>query len=887
MSEVFRRPGLRRTRLVDLVDRTDGLVVIEAGFGSGKSFLADQLRGSGDREVIDDVDGRPWYRPFDDAILLSRLPIANLNEHSTALKLTEIDLWFDEDEILELLERRVGHHPAHPAVAAAIHTTTGGWPAAVGVLMQLLAFQPRARRQIDRLSLRGPHYSSLFAQITSRIPDAFLDTIGELANLPILIPSFLDRLEAAGESDRARMLGLPIRFEPDGCGRLPEPLRLHLADRVDLDSSVAVECGVQLVEVLGLDETLGVLMDAQCWEAAQEVLLATPEPVRFRSSHYELLHRLRHLVARVEGHPETMLTIAGLSFRLGRFEEAERDLERCVRAARLETGDRIELRADIMRAIITARTQPDRLCAGVVDALRQRQDQIGDHVSALEFEELCFVSTANHLDTTSLLLAAELGEDLAYKLAAAGQQEAGAEILRQVAVGPLLALGRYRQMAALDSKANDMAGDVLPGERHLVVQALALALAGDLRGHTDAVNRLEQLHGGLSAGWLEAYLWGARMIASSISGSADGVGYAFGKYEESIGELTDTPSGQQWLALAATAFAIVDDGEAAAGALRRALAVSDAYLPDVGMAELTVTARFGKPAEAASVFRRLRDAELISPERRWRAELELMIADRRLNRTSGGDLDALLEAASTFGMSGLALELARPLLDRSNSDARPYEVQLFGEFSIESPSGPVDVSRGKPAELIKLLALRDGTVHVETVIDSLWPELDPAVGRRRLKNVLNRARALLDSDCIVRRGDSIVLSGEVDSDLRRYRRAVATAAAAPPDSSSFVEASVSALEIARRGLLPDDAFAEWAADDRWDVDSTAGRLLSELAALTVERVDPDWLMDVGDDLGTSDEDLYLTVAHEAELAGLWGPARRARNNAKRVAAELA
>ncbi|MEL6981701.1 MAG: hypothetical protein AAFO29_04685, partial [Actinomycetota bacterium] len=159
-------------------------------------------------------------------------------------------------------------------------------------------------------------------------------------------------------------------------------------------------------------------------------------------------------------------------------------------------------------------------------------------------------------------------------------------------------------------------------------------------------------------------------------------------------------------------------------------------------------------------------------------------------------------------------------------------IQLLGRFSVSRGGQEVSLSSARVSELVKVLAVRAGSAPIDLVLDTLWPEVEPATGRRRLKNVLSRARAEL-GDVLVRERDRIAFSSSVGIDLSDFDLAARQAVLlAQNDPSRAAEAGLRALSLYLGELLPDDRYADWAELARADIRARS------LALVDVVLADP-------------------------------------------------
>lgn len=137
-----------------------------------------------------------------------------------------------------------------------------------------------------------------------------------------------------------------------------------------------------------------------------------------------------------------------------------------------------------------------------------------------------------------------------------------------------------------------------------------------------------------------------------------------------------------------------------------------------------------------------------------------------------------------------------------------YEVTLLGGFEVRVDGRPIPVEawrHTRAAELVKILALADGNrLHREHVIDLLWPELDPAAGAANLRKAVHFARTTLGA------------AQAIDSQGGLLRLCPGTSLSV--DAQAFEVAArcgrITALDVYRGDLLPEDRYAAWAAEPR-------------------------------------------------------------------------
>lgn len=178
------------------------------------------------------------------------------------------------------------------------------------------------------------------------------------------------------------------------------------------------------------------------------------------------------------------------------------------------------------------------------------------------------------------------------------------------------------------------------------------------------------------------------------------------------------------------------------------------------------------------------------------------------------DEQVLLRARLQDMVSALAVGEASPA---GVADVASVRIRLFGCFAVQRDGHDVTPG-GLAGTLLRLMALRGGPVHVDTVVEALWPESAPGQGRTRLRNVLARLRDAA-GDVVVRQGDCLHLADAVEVDLHRFTRLATRALQGLGAPGGMVRAAAlhrarEALELARDELLPADAYAAWAAAAR-------------------------------------------------------------------------
>ncbi len=180
-----------------------------------------------------------------------------------------------------------------------------------------------------------------------------------------------------------------------------------------------------------------------------------------------------------------------------------------------------------------------------------------------------------------------------------------------------------------------------------------------------------------------------------------------------------------------------------------------------------------------------------------------------------------LDVTTVDGLRAAGGELPAPA-----DDAR-HHVRLLGDFALRVDGAPVGRLGDLPGQAVKFVAL-SGAVHVDELVEALWPETDPEVGRRRLRNVLTRVRAAAGG-LLERTGDAVRLAAGVPVDVHLFR-AEADAALAATDDGEARRRGQLAVSAYAGELLPADRFVEWTAAPRERLHRRYLQVLDRLAA---------------------------------------------------------
>jgi hypothetical protein len=153
--------------------------------------------------------------------------------------------------------------------------------------------------------------------------------------------------------------------------------------------------------------------------------------------------------------------------------------------------------------------------------------------------------------------------------------------------------------------------------------------------------------------------------------------------------------------------------------------------------------------------------------------------------------------------------------------AARIEVRLHGGLEVSVDGRMAPVPAGASTILLAVLAVRR-SAHLEELVDLLWPEAGAEVGRRRMRNVLSRLRAI-DAALIGRRGDRVALGPDVTVDEQQLEARAAEVFTMPPTAARRAAAEA-LLRDDRRVFLPEALYDAWADEARFHVEARRARL---------------------------------------------------------------
>ncbi|MCU1388988.1 MAG: hypothetical protein JWL72_2326, partial [Ilumatobacteraceae bacterium] len=740
------------------------------------------------------------------------------------LRLGPQDLAFTAAETAELM---MAQDIVDDDLAHSVNHRCGGWPSAVGLTVtamergQISFTTPlRLESLVTGLLDRGPAIDSRLTAALGHLP-VISDRIGDALGFPDLIATVL-------------AVGLPIR-STGNWWRLADPVREFLSTLGRMSSE---DCAIAAGVIFAGGETttaIDLLVDAG------------------------LFVDMTRLIADVEYAALDTLEVDELAVMLDAAPTAAvvanpRCLLQLARAA--ESRVRIELRTRLLRrlAAIVPEIGDDRLARQleaehVCDLSR---DSMGDQ--AVERARALMASTApDELVTRARCLRA-LGQALAWRGDPRSLVEASHVLAEAAGTARMLnhtlwradalctlgffvffVRGEFEQAVQRMSEGVQLLGQ---RSRRRAVQLTFLADILTLLGRDDeAMAALADARTiGRAYGDERILAYAAWEQARVVARTRDVRGTLrwLAEAERHPGDWMDHPTGSQFLAEAAEIAGMVGAVDVADDYLRRATAhAAEQGWPEIPeVAAGVLAARFGEPDAAEGLLAPSAENAYLNRANEWR--VTLLVAHARLR---GGDVDgartmaaAVVDLLDTLGHPEFAMlheaEIWPPLLRLVNGSGSPtLEIGLLGGFRITHDGDDVVVQAGRPAQLVKMVAVAGRPVPIDELVERLWPESPPDVGRRRLRNVLARVRAV--APVIDRNDDFVALVPGVVVDAQTFERRADLALSA--GEANQLQLAEDALALYAGSLLPGDRSEDWTTAPRERLERRAIRLFGLVA----------------------------------------------------------
>jgi len=796
------------------------------------------------------------------------------------------DLRFDLDETTAVIATVRGETPP-ASEAQAILAATDGWPAAV-VLAAKVAITGGARGGPS--TVMRPLVEGMLAGMAPETARLVEMAVG----LPLLSAEVLSALGGDGAIERVLEAGLPIRFRADGWVELPDPVREIIPSRPpNADQLRAVADGYarggELVEAAALLHRAGDFI------GGLELLETQPRGALARAGLGFFDALLGDVPDQVlANHPRVLISLAQAAERLPRVRGVWLD-----RAERIFMRDSPEWRAiEAERVMETAR-------AGDMDGAIGSADRILATAAPSELTTRGRAHLARSICKLTIDTAnatAEARDELELAIGCfslVDERSWEAEAHQALGYGVDFTMGAYELAAERLDRALALrpAADTARAATLTYVAEVAMTM-GRLDDAQVALREAAAIAKRVGDPRTIGYVsWSAAELACERR-DAEAAFAALVEAEAHGSGWFDGLAGIEFLSQAAEIRMILGDEH---GALRDLLR-SEARAAGTPLENEPLSARarfdvmFGDPTDALRELDILDRSALAYAGDRWQRLLLRAAATAR----TGGAAAAVTASALVRESRRLVTEMGDPhrlerrepeLLSLAAPRAGPVSqpstttVTLLGRFAVERDGIDVSPPSGRPAALIKVLALQR-TLSIDAAIDLLWEESDLDTGRARLRNLLNRIKAA-SGELVVRRDETLTLAPGLTVDAQRFEREATAALASLPET----RAGLARLALAwwTGELLPGDPYADWATLPREQLRRRHLALLDLIAEDAIARGDLDEADDLLEASITADpleEMRYVRLAQALIAQGRIRQANRVAEQGAAICADL-
>lgn len=931
---------LRRSRLLARINDVDGVVVIEAPAGFGKTVLLRQVVEASDGLLVrdemtrSDITAQLAPAAPDSVVVaidhastrvadvlkiaehpaVGRLVIADrlmapeiqaLSETYETCELTADDLRFDRNEMGELAEQLAPVSGIHPPkdgppdvaerVAAVLGSASEGWPLAVQWMLRRAFTSGDPLSAATEMSYPGPDADAFVDEYLAGLDDSLRDAVEALAHFDAFTGACVNPFVGTNGASYARRAGMPLLVGDRNWHRLPSPISRPLRARSTLDPSTARLLAPILIATGGILAGVRTLMRSGFVSDARQQLEGA-EAIRLDELDQQGLMDIVATLRAEQDSPQLALVEARAHRRLGNHPASDACLDACLAMGASGWAD------DPANAEVLLAARIDRLFSNAFDPGVEVDSQISDLRSQisddmektheLRLDEIDALVRAQSSDPAVVHQACEDVLAVATRWQNLGETGHAAVAIRKISATGLCHLGRYHDAIESLKIAHDLSWDRLRDRTlTLSLSCRMRALAGEVETVASSIRELESLAGAVKVSWLEGYRRWTEMIVASRQGDAKRVAESARKAEHAIGSLLDHETGVLFRSEAATAFAEVglfDEAEEQLAHVGERAGYGDV---EFGLASAVVAARQGRREETTAILAVLNDSGRLPPPRAWRATFEASIAaDLAGEREAATRLRSLaLAEAERYGHERLAAHLLQnaPTLGARSVSGPALRIKVFGGFSVELDGEPVELPDGHVMVLLKLLAVSDSAVPAEVVFDVLWPEASTDLARRRIKNIVSRLRGLIGADHLIRSNEALQLASDVWVDLREFNRHVRTALASESDVEVARAHLTEALDLYQGELLPVDVYDDWAADVRHVARARTLTVLDTIFDLD-QRLRPSaaWLFDVLLRVDAYDDARLLVITRQALAEGHSAVAKAALERALTAAQSL-
>lgn len=865
-TRVVPPPALRRSRLIEVLQRPGNTVVFVIGAGGcGKTMLATQLAetsamGAFERSettVVDQIErlseteaqaqatSIAELQGHERIVLFGRRVPAALRPSLTASTTTVIDrrdLHFDEREIAALAE--LHGLESVEALVGGVLCITDGWPAATAQLLERLARAGSWQRELAMFDNSPSEFVDLLTHYSEELSSEERAHLDSLCTLSRFDETLATHVGGQDFSARLEAAGVPVT-DVGGWLAFPGLLQnVHAAAGPQLHSDAVHKHLVERGEALAV---LRVLIDnGQLAEAVEVFTSLTPAQLAgLNEDDLAVLVMLMEPAMRKE--PRALLMCARLALRSGDPGLVRNPLERALEHLdQVDADVTLDVHHEILAELAFLEYQTNNL---------DESRRLVARASGDDYSSLAPAAQARVMDARAGLHALEadpkeatkaiplLTESIALWRGLGDHTRAGAST-RMLGIGVLLDVGRYGEAIALFE--NQLRSGNCPAYdrawAHLYL-GRALCFVGRTNDAEISLDAAEQLAAALDLVMLKGFIAWHRALVAAVKLDAAAIAVLAEEAQELLGPVFGTPTGSIFAREMADALARCGARDQASSMLQIAREVDPSTESELRRTAASLEARFGDPQKALAMLGDLESDSGLQPMHAWTLSAYAAIAHHRLGdrAESARRAHEAIRRASAFGQPSLPLIVEPHLFnddeegpgDVPASETGTLELSTLGGFAAHLHGREVQVSTGRPGILLQFLAVNESMASIDQVIDILWDEVDLETGKKRLRNVLQRARAAC-GEAIERRGDVLRLADWVGVDLHRgidAAQRVLKLDDAPADA--FDEA----LRLLGDPVLPERQYDDWVRRAQDQVDQLRLRLLDRKVEVCLAKHD--------------------------------------------------
>ena len=769
---------------------------------------------------------------------LSKIPNAQLVDHRT--------LRFTESEALAEAARM----GVDQSTARSIYVFSHGWPAYFCACLHAAksAGGIPASEAYDRLQ-SGTHLQDLITECTSGLSESDFRAVSQLTHFSKISPGILFALLGEDGLSRIRRAGFPIVETQPGWYEILDPVRSSIQVSASLDEQTARSLAPELIADAGMVAGARILLTAGQPAAAATALRSVPVHKLDEGSQTILLSLLRTVLDTEKDDGSLHLRLARVHHNHGDLDSMRNTLQRAAVIAEDQLRPDLEIEAKAELLLLDLPHTDGQLIRNRHSELIAQAKEHTSSLAQIRLREVEIMLELEEADLQSCYQYATQLESVANDWELVGEPARASLALRLLASSVLHYLGAYPRAVDVLQRACALTN----GQPQALLKSLTVlqrnyAMQGQVERALETSQKVEDLLPGAGLPWVEAYFTWSAMIVAGYQLDIDEVVANQRRAESLLGGLLSHPTGTSFLAEAAIAAALAGDTDQAQIFMQRASQRREETSLDVDFASVIVAA-FARDLNLRSMVDELRATHDVPPERDWRLDLAVALAE-------GNDPQSIASTAERYGLSTLFEATVRCFnAQPGNSKIR---IQLLGNFAIHAPDGKRELPRGKATELVKFLGVRQKTVPTDVAIEHLWGDVPTDVGLRRLKNVVSRARGVLGQDAVERRGHSIGLSNDVESDLSEVRSLLRRLRAQPDD----VAAAIQVVDMYRGPLLELDVYHDWVDSERRSLEAAVLGALELVISGT--ETSAAWALDALRRLNPEDDGPFMAVADMAE-----------------------